>query len=86
MITEQQLTDNGWKLTGDPIVPAKKVILKVEGDEDHPDNVSLLVHKYDNYTQFAIGLPDGGLLNINPESIEEVNSIEKMIASYSPAY
>ena len=85
-ITKEQLLENGWEETGDDVVPIHKIIGTAMGDEDHPDKLSLVLHRYNNVNMFAVSMPDGALLNFNPASIKQLNAFEKLILSYEPAY
>lgn len=87
-ITSEQLLENGWQQTNDPVIPAKKC-LSDKTDEDYdPEegDIELIVHRYNNCNMFALALPDGSLVNINPASIEDLNTFERLILSYEPNY
>lgn len=79
-ITPEQLTANGWKKSKDPAVPWKKRI----GRSKDVGVLALIVHRWNGTPMFAISLPDGAIVNINPGSIDELNAFEKMILSYEP--
>jgi len=92
MITNAELLNNGWELTGDPIEPISKAVKGIdnifysnEHDDDEP-KLRLSIHYLYNAPQFGIMLPDGSHIDMNPESIEEINRIEKQIAGYYPPY
>jgi hypothetical protein len=39
-----------------------------------------------NSTEICLSLPDGGILYLNVQSIEELKAFEKAIGSYEPTY
>lgn len=87
-ITVSQLLENGWLKKDDPIISMEKNLTDKESDDYDPDNgeLKLVLHRMMNIWQFSVELPDGGLLNINPASIKELNKFERMIIGYMPNY
>lgn len=86
-ITVEQLKENGWEITGDPVCPAKKCLSDKHDDSYDPDGtIDLIVHRYSNCEMFALSLPDGTLVNFDPSNMEELNLFEKMIVAVEPAY
>lgn len=87
-MTKEDLLSNGWVLTNDPIFPITKCLTdKEHEDYDEEDGeLSLVVHYMRNIESFAISMPDGGLLDLNISSIDDLKFIEKMILGYMPNY
>lgn len=89
-ITKEQLLANGWveETDGSPVHYKKYLVDKEHEDYDPEDGDLLMVlHSFSpGYTLFGVMLPDGGILNINPASIEELNAFEKQIIGYDPPY
>lgn len=88
-ITAEQLWENGWEKTNDPIIPAKKCLVdKTDENYDLEEGcIEMVLHRYNNCNMmFALGLPDGSLVNINPASIDDLNTFERLILSYEPPY
>lgn len=88
-ITVEQLWANGWEKGTDPVFPARKVLTEKKEDEDESEDegdIELVVHRMYNVDMFALSLPDGTLVNINPASIEELNLFERLILSVDPPY
>lgn len=87
-ITSEQLWENGWEKTNNPLFPAKKCLSDKEDEDYDPEEgvIELVVHRYNNCDMFALALPDGTMVNINPASIEELNLFERLILSVDPAY
>lgn len=89
-ITKEQLIDNGWEVesNGSPVHYKKDLVDKTHEWYDPEDGeLSMVLHSFSpGYTLFGVMLPDGGILNINPASIEELNAFEKQIIGYDPPY
>lgn len=87
-ITRQSLLDNGWKETGDHVIPCKKTLTDKGADDYDPDSgeIELVLHRWHNNDTFALSLPDGSMVNINPQNQEELNIFERLIISYEPNY
>lgn len=83
-ITKEQLTENGWTFNenGFPFYAQKDL---TEGP-DAEDKIQLVLHGWNGRQDFALLLPDGGMVNIGPYTIEELNLFERMILSYEPNY
>jgi hypothetical protein len=81
-ITMEQLLANKWKQQTGPVIFASKVL----GKNKKIGNLELILHNYHNTPMFALFLPNGAMVNINPASIEELNAFEKMILSYEPNF
>jgi hypothetical protein len=81
-ITMDQLLANGWKKSKDYVLFAKKTI----GRDKELGTLDLILHNYSNSPVFALSLPDGAMVNINPATIEELNAFEKLILSYEPNF
>lgn len=87
-ITVEQLWENGWEKTNDPVIPAKKCLSDKESEDFDPNEgvIELIVHRFNNCDMFALSLPDGTMVNINRASIEELNLFERLILSVEPPY
>jgi hypothetical protein len=87
-ITKEELLANGWEETNDAVFPIKKCL----SDKEHEDydaeegDIELVIHGMHNIWAFGLSLPDGGLVDIVVDSIEQLNMFEKMIAGYNPPY
>lgn len=85
-ITNEALIAAGWKETGDGVSPLRKVLSDLEENDPDDGEIALNVHWMYNVPMIALSLPDGALLNINVESMEQLEAFEKMIHSYDPPY
>ncbi len=87
-ITIEQLLADGWVKTDDPVFPIKKCLSDTEHEDYDPEesDIELVLHRMVNVNMFAVCLPDGGLLNLNPASIEDLQFIEKQIIGFMPYY
>ena len=81
-ITVEQLLANGWRKSKDHVLVAGKVI----GKNKDIGELRLILHNFYNTPIFALSLPDGAMVNINPGTIEELNAFEKMIMSHEPNF
>jgi len=82
-ITEAEIIEWGMVKTEDPSVPYKKVLGK---GNDYLGDLSIVIHRYTNSNRFAIMLPEGGTLNLNPSSIDDLKKVEELIISYEPVW
>ena len=86
-ITKEALWSDGWVVTGDPVYMMKKKIENTNPLNDSEDSdIKLLIHGLYNTEQFAVGLPDGGLLNFSVSSMEELKAFETALAFYDPPF
>jgi hypothetical protein len=85
LISKETLIQNGWKETNDPLFPLEKDLTEREEGVDDDGKISLVVHGMNNAWRIGLSLPDG-MVNIVAESVEELNQLEKMIASYEPNF
>lgn len=86
-ITEEQLLNNGWERTSDPVYPLKKCITHKDHDYNPEDgDINLILHCLSNCWMFALSLPGGTIINIDPASIEDINHFERMILSVDSPY
>lgn len=86
-ITVEMLEENGWDIKGNPVFSAIKCLSDKDSDSYHPDStIDLVVHMLDNSDMFALSLPDGTLVNIDPRNMDELNLFERMIISVEPSY
>lgn len=88
-LTVEQLKEHGWVSTPEdaPVCVLEKKIPNcnpLNASED--TNISLIVHGMYNEPQFAVLLPDGGMLNFNFETLEQLQLFEKMIAFYDAPF
>lgn len=87
MITKEQLIESGWK---EGIDPAGRLYKEIENinplNASEDTDIQLVIHTMYNQPQVAIALPDGGLLNFNPQSMEELNQLETMISFYDAPF
>lgn len=88
MVTKEELLKNGWKETGERLFPLEKEIENRNPLNNDPEDteIKLVVHGMYNDLTIALMLPDGGLLNLNIETIDDLASFEKMIAFYDCPY
>lgn len=89
-ITKENLITFGMKETeGDEkmIFPMKKVISipNEDADEDEGELV-ICVTQMRNASELCLMLPDGACIYLAAESIEDLQTFEKCIASYEPNY
>ena len=79
-ITRQQLLDNGWTELNEeiPIYLFEKQL----GESQ----LKMVVHALYNSPVFALVLPDGGMLNIDVGTIEDLSTFTSAITSYDPNY
>lgn len=87
VFTSDQLIEYGFVKTNDEIMPFKKDIENknpLNASED--SNISLVIHTLFNKPTFAVLLPDGGMLNVAINSIEELRDFEKKITFYDPPF
>ena len=86
-ITKEALLQDGWVETEDPAWPAQKKLENLNPLNNSEDSdIKLVVHGMYNSSQFAVLLPDGGLLNFSPSSMEELKAFETMISFYDPPF
>ena len=86
-ITKELLLADGWAETEDPIWPVQKKLENLNPLNNSEDSdIKLVVHRMYNTDQFAILLPDGGLLNFSPASMEELKAFETMVSFYDPPF
>lgn len=88
-ITQETLKGDGWIITETlPERLAKKKIENRNPINNTPEDsdISLIVHAMYNTNTFAVQLPDGGLLNIVVNSMEELQAFEKAIDFYDPPF
>lgn len=86
-ISIEQLLNDGWVQTTDPTTPFKKQIENrnpLNASED--SNIQLIIHGMYNSNNFAILLPDGGLLNFVANSMAELQQFEKAIMFFDPPF
>lgn len=86
-IIKEDLTKRGWvettPETGAPLFLMEKKIENINPINASEDtNISLVVHRLLNVPKFAILLPDGGMLNFNFETLEQLDLFEEMIEFY----
>lgn len=88
-ITIELLESRGWVKTpkDSPICFMEKKIenanpLNASEDTD----ISLIIHGMYNSENFAVLLPDGGMLNFNVETMEQLDLFEKMIVFYDAPF
>jgi hypothetical protein len=89
-ITKENLITFGMKETeGDEkmIFPMKKVISiqNEDADEDEGD-LAICVTQMRNASELCLMLPDGACIYLDVQSIEDLQTFEKCIASYEPNY
>jgi hypothetical protein len=83
----EELESNGWHRTPDKVFPMEKSISNnnpLNASED--SDLKLVIHGMYNQPQFAILLPDGGLLNFNVNTIQELVAFENSIDFYDPPF
>jgi len=69
------------------VTPMKKVIsVPNEDEEDNEGELSICLTNMRNTTEICLSLPDGGILYLNVQSIEQLKAFEKCIGSYEPTY
>lgn len=83
----EQLLEDGWIKTDDPVTPYKKKLenrnpLNASEDSD----ISLIIHGMYNTNTFAVALPDGGMLNFVANSMQELKQFENAIHFYDPPF
>lgn len=81
-ITKEQLLEWGMINTIDPSTPLKKVL----GESEEIGELSIILTLHRNVQEFAISLPDGAMLMLNPLTIEDLKKIEEMLMSYEPVW
>lgn len=86
-ITKEQLLASGWIETIDTTFPLERNITTKDEDYNPDDGeLKMVVHRMYNTPIIALLLPDGGLLNIAVQTIEELNDFIRKISSYDPPY
>lgn len=86
-ITNESLVAAGWKEIGDGSASSlRKVLSDLEDNDPDDGEIALVLHWMYNAPMIALSLPDGSLLNINAESMEQLEVFEKMIHSFDPPY
>lgn len=88
-ITQETLKADGWIITETVLecLAEKKIENRNQINSTPEDSdISLIVHAMYNTNTFAVQLPDGGLLNIVVNSMEELQSFEKAIDFYDPPF
>lgn len=89
-ITKENLITFGMKETeGDEkmIFPMKKVISIPNEDADEDEGeLAICVTQMRNVSELCLMLPDGACIYLAAESIEDLQTFEKCIASYEPNY
>lgn len=88
MITKEELLANGWVETDNDVFIYKKEIENRNPLNNDPEDtgISLVVHGMYNYWTTAIALPDGGLLNLKVETINDLKKVEEYINFYDCPY
>jgi hypothetical protein len=79
------MTEN--KGDGSFIMPMEKVISvpNEDADEDEGD-LAICVTTMRNSTEICLRLPDGAVIYLNVQSIEQLKAFEKCIGCYEPPY
>jgi len=80
-ITKERLIEFGMSISNDPTTYMEKTI----GESDQGKLQIVLTGIY-NTQNFALFLPDGGMLFINPTCMEHLRIFEGMIHSYEPNF
>jgi hypothetical protein len=82
-----QLLADGWVKTEDPVFPFEKKIENTNPLNNSEDSdIKLVIHGMYNSTNFAVLLPDGGMLNFVANSLQELHEFEKKIMFYDPPF
>ena len=83
-ITKESLISYGMKVTDDELFPLKKGIGITDENEDEEDvgELAICVTVMRNESELCLSMPDGSLLYLNVESIEELVAFEKCIGSF----
>ncbi|MGK0174056.1 MAG: hypothetical protein ACI9AT_000419 [Ulvibacter sp.] len=80
LITSDSLKDFGMKLTTeDPIFPMRKTISI--GDKEDGE-IMIAITKMRNKPELCLSLPDGAIIYLNIQTIEELEAFEKCIESW----
>lgn len=86
-ITKEALLADGWVLTVSGMFPIEKKLENINPlNSSEESDIKLVVHQMYNVETFAIGLPDGGLLNFSANSMEELKAFEAAISFYDPPF
>ena len=89
-ITKENLITFGMKETEGykkMIFPMKKVISIPNEDADEDEGeLAICVTQMRNASELCLMLPDGACIYLAAESIEDLQTFEKCIASYEPNY
>lgn len=87
-ITIEALKKDGWKINKrDPTCIAEKKIENrnpLNNSED--SDLKLIIHGMYNSNDFAILLPDGGMLNFSVNTMEQLKTFENAINFYDPPF
>jgi hypothetical protein len=81
-ITKEQLLEWGMNHTTDPTTLLKKVL----GESKEVGELAIILTIHNNVQAFAIALPDGAMLILNPLTIDDLKKIEEMLMSYEPVW
>lgn len=81
-ITKEQLLEWGMIETDDAVYPLKKLL----GHNHEVGELSIVLTLERNSEEFAIILPDGASLVLNPLTIDDLKKIEELIYSYEPIW
>ena len=81
-ITKEQLIEWGMIETSDPIYPLEKIL----GESGEVGRLAIVLTLEKNSQNFAIKLPDGATLFINPLTIDDLKKLEELIYSYEPVW
>lgn len=88
-ITLELLKERGWVETEED-APACFIEKKIENrnplNNGEDTDISLIIHGMYNGNNFAILLPDGAMLNLNIETIEQLDMFERMIDFYDAPF
>jgi len=87
IFTPETLKAAGWKKKKDPVFPFEKKIKNrnpLNNSED--SDIKLVLHSLYNQLQFALLLPDGGMVNLNITSFEDIKAFEDKIDFYDPPF
>lgn len=88
-ITKENLIGFGMIQTeGDEklMFPMKKVISIPNEDDEDKGELAICLTRLRNQTELCLSMPDGNVLYLAPESIEDLQAFEKCIESYEPVY
>lgn len=86
-MTKEELINNGWiEIKNDPIFLFEKKLKNNNPFNKDDTDISLVVHRFYNDIGIGMMLPNGGLVELNINNLNDVSILENMVLFYDGPY